>query len=285
MRKAKFVCFVLMNLMFFALQAQELQMSYFGQQTGNFSAQKNPRYDLNDEPCALLKVSVARVNDFKFNNYYMVGEVLYLPGEAWIYMAQGATKITVSSDRFGSQTFQFEEPLVKGVTYEMKLKLELPEDQQRKTLVMADVAYNPSQMSYGAMVGVVAKHGAYLHVKSDLNFITTTLSCDDSGLLSSGKYPYYKPELVHKSKHSVTGGYMYRIIRPLYAYAGAGYGNRLMAWETVDGELVRNKDHSTEGVAVEIGAIGTYKNFALSVGCQSINFKYVELNVGFGMFF
>ena len=80
-------------------------------------------------------------------------------------------------------------------------------------------------------------------------------------------------------------GYLYRFIKPLYGYVGAGYGQRTLAWETTDGDLVKNKDHSASGLAFEVGAIGQYKNFALSLGLQTINFKYMELGVGIGYFF
>ena len=66
---------------------------------------------------------------------------------------------------------------------------------------------------------------------------------------------------------------------------GVGYGQRTLAWETVEGEWVKNIDHSASGLAAEIGAIGNYKNFALSLGVQTINFKYMELSVGIGYIF
>lgn len=84
---------------------------------------------------------------------------------------------------------------------------------------------------------------------------------------------------------SVTAGYMRRIAKPLYAYIGAGYGSRTLAWETVEDELVKNADHSATGVAAEIGAIGRFGKFAVSVGCQTVNFKYTELSAGVGFFF
>ena len=71
----------------------------------------------------------------------------------------------------------------------------------------------------------------------------------------------------------------------LYAYIGAGYGNRVLAWETIDGELVKNTDHSATGVAAELGAIGRLGQFAVSVGFQTVNFKYHELSAGIGFFF
>jgi hypothetical protein len=78
---------------------------------------------------------------------------------------------------------------------------------------------------------------------------------------------------------------LYRFIKPLYGYIGGGYGQRTLAWETVEGEWVKNIDHSASGIAAEIGLIGQYKGMALSLGVQTINFKYMELNVGVGFFF
>lgn len=269
------------------VNGQELQMSYFGQQIESFSAQKYPRYDNDEDLCALIKVSVANAKDYTFSNLYIVGEPVYKSGEVWLYMAKGATRITISSERFGTKTLNFDASLEKGVTYEMQLKLVFPDNQRKKTFIMADMSFHPSQLSFGAMIGIVAKHGAYLHIQtSDLNFLNADIECDDTGkLLSTGKYPYYKLDVIHKNKQSVTGGYMYRIANPLYIYAGAGYGNRMLAWETVADELVRNTKRSAEGVAIEIGLIGSYKKLALSLGCQTINFKYLEMNLGVGFIF
>ena len=97
--------------------------------------------------------------------------------------------------------------------------------------------------------------------------------------------PYYKEGVTTKARMSITAGYLRQIIKPLYAYIGAGYGNRVLAWETIDGELVKNTDHSATGVAAELGAIGRLGQFAVSVGFQTVNFKYHELSAGIGFFF
>ena len=97
--------------------------------------------------------------------------------------------------------------------------------------------------------------------------------------------PYYKEGVSKKARMSVTAGYMRRIAKPLYAYIGAGYGNRALAWETVEEELVKNTDHSATGIAAEIGAIARLGKFAVSMGCQTVNFKYLELSAGVGFFF
>ena len=167
-----------------------------------------------------------------------------------------------------------------------KMKSTIKPKEPRRTLVMAEVGYHPSQFSFGAMVGIVSKNGAYLRFRSDFGSASTELECDDTGALSNGAgTPYYKKSVTTKTRMSITAGYLRQIIKPLYAYIGAGYGNRVLAWETIDGELVKNTDHSATGVAAELGAIGRLGQFAVSVGFQTVNFKYHELSAGIGFFF
>jgi hypothetical protein len=167
-----------------------------------------------------------------------------------------------------------------------KLKSTIKPKEPRRTQVMAEVGYHPSQISFGAMVGIVSKNGAYLRFRSDFGSASTELECDDTGALSNGAgTPYYKEGVTTKARMSITAGYLRQIIKPLYAYIGAGYGNRVLAWETIDGELVKNTDHSATGVAAELGAIGRLGQFAVSVGFQTVNFKYHELSAGIGFFF
>lgn len=167
-----------------------------------------------------------------------------------------------------------------------KMKSTIKPKEPRRTLVMAEVGYHPSQISFGAMVGIVSKNGAYLRFRSDFGSASTELECDDTGALANGTgTPYYKEGITTKARMSITAGYLRQIIKPLYAYIGAGYGNRVLAWETIDGELVKNTDHSATGVAAELGAIGRLGQFAVSVGFQTVNFKYHELSAGIGFFF
>ena len=167
-----------------------------------------------------------------------------------------------------------------------KMKSTIKPKEPRRTLVMAEVGYHPSQISFGAMVGIVSKNGAYLRFRSDFGSASTELECDDTGALANGTgTPYYKEGVTNKARMSITAGYLRLIIKPLYAYIGAGYGNRVLAWETIDGELVKNTDHSATGVAAELGAIGRLGQFAVSVGFQTVNFKYHELSAGIGFFF
>ena len=157
----------------------------------------------------------------------------------------------------------------------------------RRMLVMAEVGYHPSQLSYGGMIGFVRKNGAYVKFRSDFGSASADLECDDSGALTSGGEgtPYYKEGVTQKARLSVTAGYLRQLWKPVYLYAGAGYGSRTLAWETVEGELVKNTDHSALGVAAELGVIGRLGKFALSVGFHTVNFKHHEVTVGVGIIF
>lgn len=159
--------------------------------------------------------------------------------------------------------------------------------ESRRMLVMAEVGYHPSQLSYGGMIGFVRKNGAYVKFRSDFGSASADLECDDSGALTSGGEgtPYYKEGVTQKARLSVTAGYLRQLWKPVYLYAGAGYGSRTLAWETVEGELVKNTDHSAVGVAAELGVIGRLGKFALSVGFHTVNFKHHEVTVGVGIIF
>ena len=171
--------------------------------------------------------------------------------------------------------------------YTFKLVSTIKPKEPRRTLVMLEAGWHPSQTSFGAMVAMVANNGAYVRFRSDFGSVSADLECDDTGALTAGGSgtPYYKEGVSKKARMSVTAGYMRRIAKPLYAYIGAGYGNRALAWETVEEELVKNTDHSATGIAAEIGAIARLGKFAVSMGCQTVNFKYLELSAGVGFFF
>ena len=284
MRKSLFLCGCLLLLSTF-LQAQELVPS-FRTLEKDLLARTQPRLDLNDVPCAIVRVSAANIETYTFEGN-IIGDVIYQSGEALVYMTKGSRNITIKSNKFGMLKFDFPQKLEKQVVYKLDLKLILPEDQKRKTLIMAEGGFHPSHTSFGVMAGIVAKHGAYVRFQSDFGSTSADLECDDTGALTSGGTgtPYYIEGSSAKSRLSITGGYLYRFAKPLYGYIGGGYGQRTLAWETVEGEWVKNIDHSASGLAAEIGLIGKFKGCALSLGVHTINFKYMELSAGVGFFF
>ena len=284
MKKSLLLCGLFMLLSTF-LYGQEL-VPTFKMMEKDLLARTQPRLDLNEVPCAIVRVSAADIDTYTFEGN-IIGDVIYQSGEALVYMTKGSRNITIKSNKFGMLRYEFGMKLEKQVVYKLDLKVILPEDQQRKTIILGEGGFHTSQTSFGVMAGIVAKHGAYVRFRSDFGSTSADLECDDTGALTSGGTgtPYYVEGSSAKSRFSITGGYLYRFMKPLYGYAGIGYGQRTLAWETVEGEWVKNIDHSASGLAAEIGAIGNYKNFALSLGVQTINFKYMELSVGIGYIF
>lgn len=179
--------------------------------------------------------------------------------------------------------------ITAGTTQSLVLKMlsTIKPRAPRKMLVMADMGYQSSQLSYGGMVGFVRKNGAYIRFRSDFNSVSADLECDDTGTLTSGGEgkPYYKIGAEHKSRMSVVGGYLRHLWKPFYLYVGAGYGQRTLAWETVDGELVRNIDHSANSVAGELGLLLNIGKLAISAGYHTVGFKCHEVGGGIGIMF
>lgn len=83
-----------------------------------------------------------------------------------------------------------------------KMKSTIKPKEPRRTLVMAEVGYHPSQISFGAMVGIVSKNGAYLRFRSDFGSASTELECDDTGVLTNGAGTAYYKEKVSLPKHA-----------------------------------------------------------------------------------
>lgn len=173
----------------------------------------------------------------------------------------------------------------------------------RKTFVIADAAMGGgSQTSFGVMIGMAATSGFYLHARTDFGSVDTSRQCDDTGKLTSGgQGALYYTGNTKKARLSATAGYVHRLtlnnplkyggMGGLYAFAGAGYGYRTLAWEAApngintDKEWVENADHSAKGVAAEVGMIGRFGSFAVSASYHTVSFKYNEAALGVGFFF
>lgn len=160
------------------------------------------------------------------------------------------------------------------------------EEERGQIFVMPVVGYHPSQMSYGVMAGFVKRRGGYLKLKHSLTgSVKKSFECDDEGILSQqDTKPWYNGKTA-KNRWAVTGGFLQQIGKPLYAYAGIGYGVRRLHWQTSEGTWGRNTDRSYHGMEVEVGGLFLYKCLAVSLGAQTNSFRYLEGNVGVGVLF
>lgn len=153
-------------------------------------------------------------------------------------------------------------------------------------LVMPTVGFHPSQLSYGLMIGVMKRTGGYVKAAYSFSKVPTdSFDCNDEGISEEdGRVRWYTGR-TEKKRFAVTGGLVQRLWKPLYVYAGAGYGTRVQVWETVSGTWGKNKDHSYAGVEAEIGGIIAFRHLVFSLGAQTNSFEYLEGNIGIGVIF
>ena len=270
-------------------QAQELTVSAFQRMDRDLLARTQERLDLNDVPCAIVRVSVANAKNYTFEGN-VIGDVIYKPGEALVYMAQGSRNITIKSDEFGSLKYEFTQKLEKQVVYKLALLLETPDSKKTRTMVMP-IAGIGSTISYGLMVGVVKKWGWYLKAKYDFKSQETEAECTSLGTNPQGTPMWFTGETA-SSRMAITTGVMRRIAKPLYLYVGAGYGYKKLAWEMAQGEVgtssdkwAENTDETFTGVEADLGLVLRTGNVAFTAGLQSNSFKYFEATVGIGIMF
>ena len=169
-----------------------------------------------------------------------------------------------------------------------------------KTLVMGQVGYSVApQLSYGVMIGQMYKGiGWFANARS--NFQTkhstelhTWYGSDGWG--SAGyldETPFFSGKS-NKSHFDVNVGFMMNFLEwstknkfnTFGCYLGVGYGDRTLQWETTDGTWVNISNHTYKGVSANIGFFGSISGATISAGISTINFEYMEVEMGIGFMF
>lgn len=265
--------------------AQEIRAKSFHRLERDLTARTKPRMDLNDTPCALVRVEVSMAKEFQFEGN-IIGDPVYDKGEALVYMTQGSRRLIMKHEKYGVLRYEFPEKLEKQAVYELSLKLIEDKNNKLRTLVMPVFSYgNDEQMSYGLMVGIVKRTGGYVKVKTDFGSVASDLEAgpEDANYWWTGND--------NCSRFSITAGVLQRLGKTIYLYVGGGYGVRNYAQE-VDGEVgekvnpwVKLTDKSYKGYEAELGGIVRFGGVAISLGVQTNQFKKVEGNLGVGIMF
>ncbi len=282
MKKSILTCGLLLFLSTL-LCAQELKVESFEKLERDLLARTSERLDLNDVPCAVLRVSVADAQSFTFAGN-IIGDISYQPGEAIVYLTDRTRKIRINSDKFGTLEYEFPERLAKSVVYKLTLSLIVPESKKTRTLVMPTVGIGKA-MSYGVMVGIVRKWGGYVKAKYSFTNLSTDASAHDNGVIEGTSSQAWYTGNDQSGRFSVTAGALYRAALPFYLYAGLGYGNKTLAWEMADGRWAEAADHTYKGLEAEVGAIYRFGNYAVSAGVETTQCQYWEANVGVAIMF
>lgn len=101
------------------VNGQELKINFELLQR-DLIARTQPRLDLNENPCAVIRVSAANTEDFDFEGN-VIGEVIYSPGEALVYMPQGSKRLKIKSNEYGVIEYAFPEKIEKQAVYRLVL--------------------------------------------------------------------------------------------------------------------------------------------------------------------
>lgn len=156
---------------------------------------------------------------------------------------------------------------------------------------------------YGLTFGGIGAHiGWYVRFKTNMSFQDFSDRCNNKGEIinfsgaGNESYELTSSQQTKKNVFSGTAGLMVKCAPWLYLSAGVGYGQcaQLYSFTTHSYEQYekgrelwcKNVDTSYEGVAAEADALIKFgSHFFLSAGCNTINFQYIDLNAGVGIFF
>jgi hypothetical protein len=156
-----------------------------------------------------------------------------------------------------------------------------------KTFITLNASYsNEPLFNYGFTVGSVNRFGWFGSVMTSPGFRGFQVDgrCDASGLIGDGILPLYSGKVI-ADRHSIIVGGIMRLVEPMYAKLGVGYGIWNVSWETTEGKYYLNKDYSLQGIDVSAGLQFHMGYFVISAEAVSTNFKTMEGKIGFGVAF
>ena len=160
-----------------------------------------------------------------------------------------------------------------------------------------------TEAPYGLTFGGVGTYiGWYVRFKTNMSFQDYSDRCNDKGEIinfsgaNNESYTLTTGQKAQKNTFAGTAGLVVKCTPWLYLSAGVGYGERalLYSFTTHNYEQYeqsrelwcKNMDSSYTGVAAEADAmVKLGDHFFLSAGGSTINFKYIDLNAGIGVFF
>ena len=119
--------------------SQEVAVESFYVAESDLSAAANQRFDLNERPCALVKVQLT-MDEASFDGN-VIGDVEYKTGEYWVYMSEGSKRLKVMHNKFVPLEVEFEEYEIRSLQskYTYVLKIRVPYNIQPREAREADV--------------------------------------------------------------------------------------------------------------------------------------------------
>lgn len=151
---------------------------------------------------------------------------------------------------------------------------------------------------YGLTVGGVGERfGWYARFRTNMSFDDYTGECrGDRELLPPPDD--FSVNFTNKKKFNniaASAGLVIKCAPWLYSSVGLGYGKRELLYEYITTDhfdsnnknifWAKNTDYSYEGVVVDLDFMVKFGPVFVSAGCNTLNFKYIDLNAGIGVFF
>lgn len=142
--KRYFIVFAVFFLVVSSVYSQELTIKSFKVITSDLSAQTQPRKDLNDKNCALVKVQfVGGISEIEGN---VITPLIKHGNETWVYMPQGSRQMKVLTQSFLPVMVTFVdygiEKLESNRTYVLILTKPMSIIEQKKQALI--IKYSPS---------------------------------------------------------------------------------------------------------------------------------------------
>ena len=101
--------------------AAEFKVRSFEFIQNDLSARRNSRTDVNDEICAIVKIS-CNINGLKFDsNAGIVGDIEFNKGEYWLYVSPGEKQIDIFKEGYEKLTFFISNNIKSNQVYLLKI--------------------------------------------------------------------------------------------------------------------------------------------------------------------
>lgn len=152
---------------------------------------------------------------------------------------------------------------------------------------------------YGLTVGGVKSHlGWYARFRTNASFKGYTGECRGNNEFIGtvpGNQGFRFTNEKKVNSYAGTAGMVVKCTSWLYTSVGVGYGSRELLCEyntlsDVDSKITdsywaKNQSYSYTGLAADLDVMLKFGSVFVSAGCNTINFKYIDLNAGLGVFF
>lgn len=146
--------------------------------------------------------------------------------------------------------------------------------------------------------GVKSRLGWYIRFRTNLKFNDYEGECKGDGQMvgTVPGGPFIRFTNKQKVKnYAGVAGIIFKCTSWLYTSVGVGYGNRelLCEYKSIDAvdhnketsHWCKHVDYSYTGLAGDLDVMVKLGSVYVSAGCNTLNFKYVDLNAGVGLFF